>query len=46
MRRREAQIAASELSVRLTLPLALCLLPAFVVAGIVPLLVALIGGLA
>jgi tight adherence protein B len=44
-RRRAAQIAAGELSVRLTLPLALCLLPAFVVAGIVPLLVSLIGGL-
>lgn len=44
-RRRATQIAASELAVRLTLPLALCLLPAFVVAGIVPLLVALIGGL-
>jgi tight adherence protein B len=44
-RRRRAQIAASELAVRLTLPLALCLLPAFVLAGIVPLLVALVGGL-
>lgn len=44
-RRRAAQVAAGELSVRLTLPLALCLLPAFVVAGIVPLLVSLIGGL-
>jgi len=44
-RRRAAQVAAGELSVRLTLPLALCLLPAFVVLGIVPLLVSLIGGL-
>ncbi|MGC4175555.1 type II secretion system F family protein [Demequina sp.] len=44
-RRRAAQVAAGELSVRLTIPLALCLLPAFVVVGIVPLLVALIGGL-
>lgn len=44
-RRRSVQIAASELSVRLTLPLALCLLPAFVLVGIVPLLVSLVGGL-
>lgn len=44
-RRRAAQVAAGELSVRLTLPLALCLLPAFVVVGIVPLLVSLIGGI-
>jgi len=44
-RRRAAQVAAGELAVRLTLPLAVCLLPAFVVVGIVPLLVALIGGL-
>jgi len=43
--RRASQVAASELAVRLTLPLALCLLPAFVVAGIVPLVVALVGGL-
>lgn len=35
--------AAAELGVRLTLPLALCLLPAFVLAGILPLLVA-VGG--
>jgi tight adherence protein B len=45
LRRREAQVAAGELAVRLTLPLAVCLLPAFVVVGIVPLLAALIGGL-
>ena len=44
-RRRAAQVAAGELSVRLTLPLALCLLPAFVVAGILPLLVSLVGGI-
>ena len=43
--RRAAQVAAAELAVRLTLPLALCLLPAFVVAGIVPLIVSLVGGL-
>ena len=44
-RRRAAQVAAGELAVRLTMPLAVCLLPAFVVVGRVPLLVALIGGL-
>ena len=44
-RRRAAQVAAGELAVRLTMPLAVCLLPAFVVVGIVPLLAALIGGL-
>ena len=43
--RRAAQVAAGELAVRLTLPLAACLLPAFIVMGIVPLIVALIGGL-
>jgi tight adherence protein B len=43
--RRAAQVAASELAVRLTLPLALCQLPAFIVAGIVPLVLALVGGL-
>lgn len=43
--RRAAQVAASELAVRLTLPLALCLLPAFIVAGIAPLILALVGGL-
>ena len=35
--------AAAELGVRLSLPLALCLLPAFVLIGIVPLLIA-VGG--
>lgn len=44
--RREATTrAAGELGVRLALPLAVCLLPAFVVGGIVPLLVSLVGGL-
>ena len=43
--RRAAQVAAGELAVRLTMPLAVCLLPAFVVVGIVPLLAALVGGL-
>jgi len=44
-RRRAMQIAAGELGVRLTMPLALCLLPAFVIVGIVPLLLALLGDL-
>ncbi len=35
--------AAAELGVRLSLPLALCLLPAFIVIGVVPLLIA-VGG--
>lgn len=35
--------ASAELGVRLSLPLALCLLPAFVLVGIVPLLIA-VGG--
>ncbi|NTV39748.1 MAG: secretion system protein [Demequinaceae bacterium] len=35
--------AAAELGVRLSLPLALCLLPAFILVGIVPLLIA-VGG--
>ncbi|MBC7298449.1 MAG: type II secretion system F family protein, partial [Demequina sp.] len=35
--------AAAELGVRIALPLALCLMPAFVLTGIVPLLVALAG---
>ena len=38
--------AAAELGVRLTLPLALCFLPAFVLVGIVPLLLTVAGGLA
>lgn len=44
-RRARATRAAGELGVRLALPLALCLLPAFVVGGVLPLLVALVGGL-
>jgi len=44
-RGRAAAVAASaELGVRLTLPLTVCLLPAFVVSGIVPLLVAIGSG--
>ena len=43
--RHAAHVAAGELAVRLTLPLALCLLPAFVIVGIVPLLMRLVGGL-
>ena len=35
--------AAAELGVRIALPLALCLMPAFVLTGIVPLLIALAG---
>lgn len=35
--------AAAELGVRVSLPLALCLMPAFILTGIVPLLVALSG---
>lgn len=38
--RREAERAAAELGVRLVAPLTLCLLPAFVLVGIVPLLLA------
>jgi tight adherence protein B len=41
-RRRAAQVAAAELGVRLTLPLALCLLPAFVVVGIAPLVLSVV----
>ena len=36
--------AAAELGVRLTLPLALCFLPAFVIVGIVPLLLTVASG--
>ncbi|SEJ64003.1 type II secretion system F family protein [Demequina mangrovi] len=42
--RTEAALAAGELGVRVTLPLALCLLPAFVAVGLLPLLVAVVGG--
>ena len=41
--RASGDAAAAELGVRLSLPLALCLLPAFVLVGVVPLLVA-VGG--
>ncbi len=37
------ETAAAELGVRVALPLALCLMPAFILTGIVPLLVALSG---
>jgi len=37
------ECAAAELGVRIALPLALCLMPAFILTGIVPLLVALAG---
>ncbi|WP_156165591.1 type II secretion system F family protein [Demequina rhizosphaerae] len=42
--RTDAAVAAGELGVRVTLPLALCLLPAFVAVGLLPLLVAVVGG--
>ncbi|WP_062518364.1 type II secretion system F family protein [Demequina gelatinilytica] len=42
--RTEAAVAAGELGVRVALPLTLCLLPAFVVVGLLPLLVAVVGG--
>lgn len=41
-----AEIAAAELAVRSSLPVALCLMPAFVVAGVVPLVVAVAMGAA
>lgn len=40
-----ARIAAERLAVRLVLPLGICLLPAFVLLGIVPVVLALSGGL-
>lgn len=42
--RAAADVAAAALGVRLTLPLALCLLPAFVLVGIVPLLLSIAAG--
>jgi len=42
--RRRAHRAAGELGVRLTLPLALCLLPAFALAGVVPMVYAVVAG--
>lgn len=41
--RASGDAAAAELGVRLSLPLALCLLPAFVLVGVIPLLIA-VGG--
>jgi pilus assembly protein TadC len=41
--RSAADAAAARLAVHLTLPLALCLLPAFVLVGIVPLLLSIAG---
>lgn len=43
--RQRAGVAAARLGVRLVLPLGLCLLPAFVLLGIVPLVVSLGGAL-
>ncbi|GAA1651369.1 hypothetical protein GCM10009790_35540 [Georgenia ruanii] len=43
-RQRQAQEAAARLGVRLVLPLGLCFLPAFVLLGIVPVVVAAGGG--
>ncbi|MDN4480207.1 type II secretion system F family protein [Demequina muriae] len=42
--RRDAARSAGELGVRLALPLALCLLPAFALAGVLPLIVAVVVG--
>lgn len=42
--RRDALQAAGELGVKLTLPLAACLLPAFALAGVVPLVIAVVAG--
>ncbi|GEA86471.1 type II secretion system F family protein [Cellulomonas cellasea] len=44
-RRRTAREAAGRLGVRLVLPLGLCLLPAFVLLGLVPVVLSLAGGL-
>lgn len=44
-RRRAAREAAGRLGVRLVLPLGLCFLPAFVLLGLVPVLISLAGGL-
>ncbi|WP_062379403.1 type II secretion system F family protein [Demequina pelophila] len=44
--RTDAAVAAGEIGVKAALPLALCQLPAFVLVGIVPLLVATVGSLA
>ncbi len=42
--RREAAKSAGELGVRLALPLAACMLPAFALAGVVPLIIAVVAG--
>ncbi|WP_156162400.1 type II secretion protein F [Demequina iriomotensis] len=42
--RTDAAVAAGELGVRVALPLALCLLPAFMLVGLAPLLLAVVGG--
>ena len=42
--RREAAKSAGELGVRLAIPLAMCLLPAFALAGVVPLIIAVVVG--
>lgn len=44
-RRRTAREAAGRLGVRLVLPLGLCLLPSFVLLGLVPVVLSLAGGL-
>lgn len=44
-RRRRAREATSKLGVRLVLPLGLCFLPAFVLIGVVPVLISLAGRL-
>lgn len=43
-RKAAALTAAAELGVRMTLPVTLCLLPAFIVVGVVPLIIALGAG--
>ncbi len=44
-RRTDAREAAGRLGVRLVLPLGLCLLPAFMLLGLVPVVLSLAGGL-
>ena len=41
---RDAAKSAGELGVRLAIPLAMCLLPAFALAGVVPLIIAVVVG--
>lgn len=45
-RRREAEVAAARLGVRLVVPLGLCHLPAFVALGLVPIVLSFVGDLA